>query len=207
MANSGLGWMQSKSTVLGSRVALVAGLLAIVFAFAMTGEQTLFNEVVSMGGLAAIIAFAIGLLLYRRGAGQKASMGFLGLVVSVLVLGVGYAAVDPIQTAGTTWQGLDFVLVLVGDVAALVGGILLGISLGSLAGGSVFAKASGYAFLVGGVIQMGAGLPDLGSIVTESSSLGDIGHMLDGLAGIVFVVIGPAFLYVAVRQARRPSAG
>lgn len=198
------GWAQAKTTVLGSEVALVAGVLSILLAFAITGEPTLFNLMVSIGGLAAIVVFAIGLLLLRSGAGRRASAGFIGIVISVLVLGVGYTTVDPLQTAGSVWQALDLLLVLVGDVAALAGGVLLGVSLGSQAGGSL-GKASGYVFLVGGILQMGAGIPDSGAILMESTYLGDVGHVLDGIAGIVFVVIGPALLYIAIRRLRHST--
>lgn len=200
------GWGQARSTVLGVQIALISGVLAIVFAFVITGEQTLFNLIMSVAGVLAIITFAAGLFLLRGGAGPRASRGFLGIIVSVLALLAAYTGVDPIQTSGSIWQGLDFLLVLVGDVAALIGGVLLGTSLGALSGGSGLGKASGYAFLVGGVFQMGAGVPDLGSIMTESTSLGDMGHILDGLAGIVFVIIGPALLYVAVRRLRAASS-
>lgn len=196
-------WGEARTTVLGSKVALVAGVLSIVFAFAMTGQPTLFNLVMSLGGVAAMVAFAIGLLLLRAGAGRRASAGFAGLAIAVLALAAAYSAVDPLQTPGSAWQVLDVLLVLVGDVAALAGGILLGASLGSLTGRLGIGRASGVAFLVGGILQMAAGIPDAGGIIANSTSLGDIGHVLDGAAGLVYVVAGPVLLYLAVRRLQK----
>ncbi len=192
-------------TVLGSEVALLGGILSIVFAFAQTDTPTLLN----LGTGAATIMFAVGLVMLSRNAGRRASAGFLAFAAGVVTLTAAYTTVDPLAISGSAWVPLDASLVLVGDVAALVGGVLLGISLGPLAGGSGLGKGAAYAFLAGGILQMLAGMADVPGIITGSADLGNIGHVLDGLSGIVYVAVAPALLVIVVRRlrARTPQQG
>lgn len=177
--------------------------MTIVFALAVTGQPTLLNQVASWGGVASAVVLVIGLMMMRGRASPRASAGFMGLSIAILVLEAAYAGVDPITTPSNGLVAFDVGLVLIGDVAALAGGLLLGTSLGPLTGGSGPGRASGYTFLAGGILQMVAGMPDVVGIVTNSTSLGDIGHALDAVAGLVYVVLGPILLYLAVRRLRK----
>lgn len=143
------------------------------------------------------------MMMMRGRASPRASAGFLGLSTAILLLETAYVGVDPISTPSNGLVALDVGLVLIGDVAALAAGLLLGTSLGSLTGRSGLGSASGYTFLVGGILQIAAGIPDVDGIVTNSTSLGDIGHALDAVAGLVYVVLGPILLYLTVRHLRK----
>ncbi len=200
----GLAWGKSKTTALGSELAMLGGVLATVFGFVLfdSGQPALV-ALANVGIVATSAVFIIGLLLLRQGASPNASVGFLAFVISVAALTIASVVVDPLSASGGTLAALDIVLIVLGSVAALAGGLFLVTSLGALTTGSGIGRAAGYVFLVGGIFQMVAGGPDAAGIALNSKYLENVTGPFYGLAGLLFTVLGPILLYLAVHRIHR----
>ena len=208
LTSGGLGWKDAKTTVLGSELAMVGGVLATPFGFLFfdSGQSTLV-VLANVGLVVTGILFIIGLILLRQGATPNASAGFAAFAITGASLTIASSAVDSVSTSGGAWAALDVLLIMVGSVAALVGGLYLATSLSSLTSRSGLGKAAGYAFLAGGILQMAAGVPDSAGIALNSVVLENIGNPFYGIAGLLFTVLAPILLYLAVRRLRRSPVG
>ncbi|MDG6921782.1 MAG: hypothetical protein JRN67_00640 [Nitrososphaerota archaeon] len=194
-------WAHARTTILGSKLAMVGGILATLFGFVLfdSGQATLI-ALANAGIAAASVLFIIGLLVLRAGATPKASAGFVAFAISTAALTIASAAVDSLAASGGSWAALDILLILVGSVAALAGGLFLVASLASLTTGTVLGRAAGYIFVVGGILQMVAGAPDAAGMAMNSTYLQNVTSAFYGIAGLLFTVLGPILLYVAVRK-------
>lgn len=152
------------------------------------------------------IVFAVGLLILRSGAGPKASAGFVGYAIAALALVVASSLLDPFMGTSSLATGLDVLAIMVGSIAAVVGGVLLFSPLGSLTGQSGLGRASAYVFLVGGILQMVAGGGESAGVVLNSADLTNFAQPFYGIAGLFFAVAGPVLLYLAVRRLRRNTS-
>ena len=198
------GWAAARTTVIGSELAMVGGVLATPFGFLYFGSsQPMLIALANAGLIVTGALFIIGLLLLRRGAAPKASAGFAAFAITGVSLTIEASAVDPLSASGGAWAALAILLIMVGSVAALVGGLYLVTSLGSLVSGSTLGKGAGYAFLVGGILQMAAGVPDSAGIALNSAVLENIGNPFYGIAGLLFTVLAPILLYLAARRHRK----
>ena len=201
-------WTHARTTVLGSKLAMVGGVLATLFGFVLFGSgQATLIALANAGIVATSVLFIIGLLVLRRGATPKASAGFVAFAISTAALTIASAAIDPLSASSGSWAALDILLIVVGSVAALAGGLFLVASLASLTTGSALGRAAGYVFLVGGILQMVAGGPDAAGMAMNSTYLQNVTSAFYGIAGLLFTVLGPILLYVAVRKLSSSKVG
>ena len=207
MASS--SWKELGTPTLGSRLAVVGGVVATIFGFVYfdSSQTGLAFDLAALGLVVFGIILAVGFLMLRSGAGPMASAGFAGYAIAALALVIASSLLDPYTGTNGLATGLDALVILVGSTAALAGGVLLFSPLGSLTNRSGLGRASAYVFLVGGVLQMVAGLPDSAGMIVNSTALTNFAQPFYGIAGLFFAVAGPVLLYLAVGRLRKITTG
>ena len=181
--------------------------MATIFGFVYfdSSQTGVAYDLAALGLVVFGIVFAVGLLMLRSGAGSKASAGFVGYAIAALALVVASSLLDPYVGTDGIATGLDVLAILIGSTAALAGGVLLFSPLDSLTGKSGLGRASAYVFLVGGVLQMVAGGGESAGWILSSADLRSATDPFYGIAGLIFAVVGPVLLYLAVRRLRQSA--
>lgn len=170
-------WARSKTATSGAVIAIIGGILSLIFGFMPAGD------VADIGGVISAAIFAAGMVVLARRAGSALSAGFLSFGVGVF----GFVL------SGIAGGLASDLLLLIATITAIAGGILVGISLGRKVS-TTTGRATAYVFLVGGLFTSGAGILTLLGLFTSDMTL------MFGVSGILWVVVGPILLYLATRQ-------
>lgn len=174
-------WASSRTATGGAEIAIIGGILSVVFGFAPA------VAVADIGSAISAAIFFAGMVVLARRAGSALSAGFLSFGVGVFGFVLSGIAVGLASN----------VLLVIATIAAIAGGILVGTSLGRKVS-TTTGRATAYVFLAGGLFTSGAGILTLLGLFTSEMTL------MFGVSGILWVIVGPILLYFAARKFKQP---